>query len=226
MNKKSSKAVVYYPIFIKIKGKRCIVLGGGEVALRKVKMLLECGADVTVVSPEFHREIARISKEEEIHLIQREYKAGDLKDAMIAVVCTDVKKVNRKAVDEAKKAGVLVNVTDDPERSDFIIPSFFRRGGLTVTVSTSGVSPAFAKKIRVKLEKDLGEEYAALLSLVGEVRSTMKREGYIVGAEAWQDILDIDLLTRLVKAGFRKKAKTLLLNKLRNAERGNKSKPN
>ena len=226
MNKKSSKAVVYYPIFIKIKGKRCVVLGGGEVALRKIKMLLECEADVTVVSPEFHRKIARLSKEEEIHLIRREYKAGDLKDAMIAVVCTDVKKVNRKAVDEAKKAGVLVNVTDDSRSSDFIIPSFFRRGNLTVAVSTSGVSPALAKKIRAKLEKNFGEEYTSFISLIGEVRSTIKKEGYMVDAEAWQDILDIDLLTRLVKAGSRKKAKTLLLNKLRDAERGKKSKPN
>ncbi len=215
MNKKNSKAVVYYPIFIKIKGKRCIVLGGGEVALRKVKMLLECEADVTTISPEFHREISRLSKEKEIHLIQREYKPGDLKDAMIAIVCTDVKKVNRKVVDEAKKAGVLVNVADDPELSDFIIPSFFRRGNLTVAVSTAGVSPALAKKIRTKLEKDFGEEYASLLSLIGEVRSRMKRKGYIVDGETWQDALDLGPLMRLVKAGKWEKAKTFLVNKLR-----------
>lgn len=223
---KSSKAVLYYPIFLKIKGKKCIVLGGGEVALRKVKMLLECGADVSVVSPEFHREIWRLSKEKEVHLIQREYKAGDLKDTMIAIVCTDVKEVNRKAVGEAKKAGVLVNVTDDPRSSDFIIPSFFRRGNLTVAVSTSGVSPALAKKIRTKLERNLGEEYALLLSLIGEVRSAMKKEGYVVDGKAWQDILDVDLLMKLVKAGPRKKAKTLLLNRLREAGSGDKPKLN
>lgn len=223
---KSSKAVLYYPIFLKIKGKKCIVLGGGEVALRKVKMLLECGADVSVVSPEFHREIWRLSKEKEVHLIQREYKAGDLKDTMIAIVCTDVKEVNRKAVGEAKKAGVLVNVTDDPRSSDFIIPSFFRRGNLTVAVSTSGVSPALAKKIRTKLERNFGEEYALLLSLIGEVRSAMKKEGYVVDGKAWQDILDVDLLMKLVKAGPRKKAKTLLLNRLREAGSGDKPKLN
>ncbi len=215
-NKKNSKAVVYYPIFLKIKGRKCIVLGGGEVALRKVKMLLECDADITVVSPEFRREIWKLSEEKEVHLIQREYKAGDLKDAMIAIVCTDVKKVNRKAVAEARKAGALVNVTDDPRSSSFIIPSFFRRGNLTVAVSTSGVSPALAKKIRARLEEDFGEEYAPLLSLIGEVRSAMKKEGYVVQAKAWQDMLDVDLLTRLVKAGPRK-AKTLLLRKLKGA---------
>ncbi len=224
MNEKNSKAVVYYPIFLKIKGKKCIVLGGGEIALRKTKMLLECEADITVVSPKFHREIWKLSKEKEVHLIRREYKAGDLKDAMIAIVCTDVKKVNRKAVDEAKKAGVLVNVTDDPRGSDFIMPSFFRRGELTVAISTSGVSPALAKRIRAKLEKNFGEEYAPLLSLIGEVRSAMKKEGHVVQAKAWQDILDIDLLTRLVKVGSEKEARALLLNKLRDAEKGNKPK--
>jgi len=226
MNKRSQKAIVYYPIFFNTEGKKCVVIGGGSVALRKIKSLLECRAKVTVISPKPRPEISKLSEERTIRLIKRDYKASDLKDATIAIVCTNAKKVNRKVADEARKAGVLVNVADDPEQSDFIIPSFFRRGGLTVAVSTSGVSPAFAKKIRGKLEKDLGEEYAALLSLIGEVRSTIKREGYIVDAEVWQDILDIDLLTRLVKAGSRKKAKTLLLNKLRDAERGNKSKPN
>jgi siroheme synthase-like protein len=192
-----------------------VVIGGGKVALRKVKMLLECEAVVTVISPEFRREISRLSKEKEIHLIQREYKAGDLKDAMIAIACTDMKKVNRKVVDEAKKAGVLINVADDPESSDFIIPSFFRRENLTVAVSTAGVSPALARKIRTKLEKDFGEEYASLLSLIGEVRSTIKRKGYIVDGKTWQDALDLGLLMRLVKAGQWEKAKTLLVNQLK-----------
>jgi len=215
MKRKDSKPPVYYPIFLNIKGKRCVVVGGGDVALRKVKMLLEGEVVVTVISPKFHQEISRLSKEKEIHLIPREYKAGDLKDAMIAIACTDVKKVNRKVVDEAKKAGVLVNVADDPESSDFIIPSFFRRGNLTVVVSTAGVSPALAKKIRTKLEKEFGEEYASLLSLIGEVRSTMRRKGYIVDGESWQDALDLGRLMRLVKAGQWEKAKTFLVNQLK-----------
>ena len=219
MNKNKSKPVAYYPIFLNIQGKRSIVIGGGNVALRKIKSLLECRAKVTVISPKPHPEISKLSEEGTIRFIERDYKASDLKGAAIAIVCTDVKKVNRKAADQARKAGVLVNVADDPERSDFIIPSFFRRGNLTVAVSTSGVSPALAKKIRGKLEKDLGQEYAALLSLIGEARSTMRREGVIVDAETWGRILDLDLLMRLVKAGSRKKVKTLLLKKLRTTKR-------
>ncbi len=221
MNKNKIKSVAYYPIFLNILGKRSIVIGGGDVALRKVKSLLECRAKVTVISTKPHPEISKLSEERMIRLIERDYKAGDLKDAVIAIVCTNAKKVNRKAADEARKEGALVNVADDPERSDFIIPSFFRRGNLTVAVSTSGVSPALAKKIRTKLEKSFGLEYASLLSLIGEVRSGIKREGSIVDAETWQGILDIDRLARLVKAGSREKAKTLLLEKLRAAQRSN-----
>lgn len=223
MNKNKSKPVAYYPIFLNIQGKRSIVIGGGNVALRKIKSLLECGAKVTVISPKPHPEISKLWEGRAIRLMERDYKASDLKDAMIAVVCTDVKKVNRKAADEARKAGVWVNVVDDPEHSDFIIPSSFRRGDLTVAVSTSGTSPAFAKKIRTKLERSVGVEYASLLSLIGEVRSEIKREGYIVDGGAWQEILDLDRLMRLVKAGYREKAKTLLFEKLRAIRRGDRS---
>jgi siroheme synthase-like protein len=214
MKSKHIKPPIYYPVFLNIEGKRCVVIGGGKVALRKVKMLLDCGAKVSVISPKPHPKIVRLSKERAIHLIQRDYEPRDLKKAAIAIACTDVKEVNRKVADEAKKAGVLVNVTDDPEPSDFIIPSFFRRGNLTVAVSTSGKSPALARKIRMKLEKSFGEEYSSLLSLIGEVRSTLKEKGYIVDAEAWQEALDLDLLIQLMRSGQRKKAKAILLRKL------------
>ena len=190
------------------------MVGGGKVALRKVKMLLECGAKVVVISPKIHRDLSQLAKDKAIQLIKRDYERGDLKEAVIAISCTDVKEVNRKVADEAKKTGVLVNITDDLEPSDFIIPSFFRRGNLTVAVSTSGKSPAFARKIRMKLEKSFGEEYASLLSLIGEVRSTLKEKGYIVDAEAWQEAIDLDLLIQLLRSGQRKEAKAIMVRKL------------
>jgi siroheme synthase-like protein len=115
---------------------------------------------------------------------------------------------------EAKKLGILVNVVDDPRLSSFILPSFFRRGNLTIGVSSAGTSPALARKIRTHLEKSLGGEYATLLSLIGEVRSALKERGCAVDGEAWQEVLDLNPLMRLVKAGQREKAKTLLLSKL------------
>jgi siroheme synthase-like protein len=214
MKSKQIKPPIYYPILLNIQGKRCVVIGGGEVALRKVKMLLDCGANIIVISPKPHPDIIKLSKKKALRLTQRNYDTRDLRKAAVVVACTDVKKVNRKVADDAKKARVLVNVADDAEPSDFILPSFFRRGKLLVAVSTSGVSPALARRIRTKLEKDFGEEYASLLSLIGEVRSTLKNKGYIVDAGTWQEALDLDPLMRLMKAGRWEKAITFLLSRL------------
>jgi siroheme synthase-like protein len=126
-----------------------------------------------------------------------------------------VKKVNRKVATDAKKVGVLVNVADDPGPSDFIIPSFFRRGNLTVAVSTTGVSPALARKIRTKLEKSFGKEYSSLLSIIGEIRSAIKKKGIIVEQEIWQEALNLDSLIHLLQAGQQKKVKTYLMGKLK-----------
>ncbi len=204
----------YYPVFLNISGKKCVVVGGGEVALRKVKMLLECDGKVTVVSPKPHPEIAKLSKEGEIHLVRRDYEAEDLRDAVLAVASTNVKEINRKVADEARKEGVLLNVVDDPEQSDYIVPSFFQRGDLTIAISTGGTSPALARKMRAKLEQDFGKEYASLLSLIGEVRSVLKKKGYVVSPDAWQEALDLDILIELVRAGQRERAKADLLARL------------
>ncbi len=215
MNRKESKPRPYYPILLNLQGKKCVVVGGGKVALRKIKMLLDCDANVFVISPTPHPEITKLSKRKAIHRIQRDYKTGDLKNAVIALACTDVKAVNRNVAEEARKSEVLVSVADDPEQSDFITPSFFKRGNLMVAVSTSGVSPALARKLRTKLEKSFGQEYGSLLSLVGEVRSTLKEKGYKVGTEAWQEALDLDMLIHLVRSGQREKAKVILLSNLK-----------
>jgi siroheme synthase-like protein len=168
-----------------------------------------------MICQKLHPEIVKLSKKRAIHFIQRDYEKEDLGDAAIAFACTDVKKVNRKVAVDAKEAGILVNVADDPGPSDFIIPSFFRRGNLTVAVSTAGVSPALARKIRTKLEKSFGKEYGPLLSILGEIRSTTKKKGIIVEPEIWQEALDLDSLIHLLQAGQQKKAKTYLMGKLK-----------
>ena len=214
MKNKRPEPSVYYPIFLNIQDKKCVVVGGGNVALRKVKMLLRHGPRITVVSPKPGREMVVLSAKRAIRLIQRDYRTGDLGDSTLAIAATDVGEVNAKVAQEARKRGVLVNVTDDPGSSDFIIPSSFRRGALTVAVSTSGMSPAFAKKIRRRLERGLGAEYASLLSLIGEVRSALRKKGYSIHGETWQEALDLDSLLRLIRRGQGKKAKASLIRKL------------
>jgi len=205
----------YFPAFLDLRGKRCIVVGGGKVALRKVKMLLDCQADVRVISPALHPDLARVVKKKGLRRVPREFRRGDLDGAVIVIAATDVKEVNERITQEAKRRGALVNVVDDPELSDFILPSFFRRGGLNIAVSTSGKSPALARKIRTKLEMEFGKEYDLLLSLVEGVRTELKQKGIRVNPEVWQEALDLDLLIERLKAGQPSNARAVLLGNLK-----------
>ena len=214
MVNKKTEAMAYYPAFLNVKGKKCVVVGGGNVALRKVKILLSCGANITVVSPDIHPELIKLAERNAIRVFSRPYEPGDLKDAVIVIAATDGKQINRKVVHEGKEEGALVNVADDPGVSDFITPSFFRRGDLIIAISTGGRSPALARTIKTRLEQNFGKEYASLLSLIGEVRSRQKQKGIVVSPEAWQEALDLDLLTGLVRAGRQKEAKAVLMGKL------------
>ena len=215
MKHKDSVPPVYYPIFLNLRGKKCVVIGGGHVALRKVTTLLDCGADITVISPKPHAERSKLIKNKAIRLVRRNYERGDLRRAALSIAATHMKKINRKVAEESKKNGTPVNVVDDAELSDFIIPSSFRRGDLSVAVSTSGMSPALAKKIRAKLEKKIGIEYAYLLSLIAEIRSEIKKKGLRVSAKTWQESLDLDSLILFLKAGRHDEAKATLLGKLK-----------
>lgn len=211
MKAKKKKPVTYFPAFLDLHGKKCIVVGGGKVSLRKIKMLLDCGAKVTVISPTLHPDLTQLVNKKALHGISRKYELGDLEDAVIVIAATDVKEINEQVAEEAKRLGVFVNVIDDPDSSNIITPSFFRRGDLTVAISTAGRSPALARKLRTKLEQIFGEEYAILLPLIEEVRSELKLRGIGVSPEAWQEALDINLLIDLLKADQREKARAVLL---------------
>lgn len=204
----------YYPIFLNISGKRCVVVGGGLVALRKVNTLLENEASVKVISPGLCPELSQLAKSRAIQVLQRNYNGGDLRGAFIAIAATDDGEINNEVAEEARAKGVLVNVVDDSEHSDFIVPSQLRRGDITIAVSTAGKSPALARKIRIRLEKDFGAEYASLALLIDEVRSELKRQGIKVNGYSWQEAMDLDVLIELLRAGQSKKAKATLLANL------------
>ena len=213
--KRDNQVPRYYPIFLNIRGKRCVVVGGGAVALRKVKALLEHEASVEVISPELCPELSQLAKSRAIQVLQRNYNGGDLQGAFIAIAATDDGEINNKVAEEARAKGVLVNVVDDSEHSDFIVPSQLRRGDITIAVSTAGKSPALARKIRTKLEKDFGAEYASLALLVDEVRSELKRQGIKINGYGWQEAIDLDVLIELLRAGQNEKAKATLLANLK-----------
>jgi len=213
--KKKDNIVAYYPVSLNIRGRRCVVVGGGEVALRKVKVLLEHGADVVVISPDLCPELARLAESGKINGRKRAYETGDLAGAFLVIAATDDAVINRQVAGEARSKSFLVNVVDDAENSDFIVPSYLRRDGLTIAVSTAGQSPALARKIRTRLEKEITDQYGALTRLIAEVRAEIKREGIKISSDHWQEALDIDLLLELLRKGERKKAKAILLGGLK-----------
>jgi len=213
--RKEDQMPAYYPVSLNISGRKCVVVGGGQVALRKAKALLEHGADVEVISPDLCPELVQLAGSGEIRVLAREYQPGDLKKAFVAIAATDDSEINQRVVAEARKDAVLVNVVDDAENSDFIVPSYLRRGEVTIAVSTSGRSPALARKIRTRLEKELGDEYASLIHLIGEVRAEVKREGMKVDGDRWQKALDLDLLLELISRGDGEKARAILLSNLK-----------
>jgi len=220
--KRRNQTPPYYPIFLNISGKRCVVVGGGEVALRKVKALLEHEASVEVISPDLCPGLSQLAKSRAIQVLQRSYDGGDLQGAFIAIAATDDGKTNSQVVEEARAKGVLVNVVDDSEHSDFIVPSQLRRGDITIAVSTAGKSPALAHKIRARLEKDFGAEYASLALLIGEVRAELKRQGIKASGHSWQEAIDLDVLIELLRAGQSKQAKATLLANLERLEQAKK----
>jgi precorrin-2 dehydrogenase / sirohydrochlorin ferrochelatase len=204
----------YYPIFFRLAGRKCKVLGGGQVAFRKVNLLLKSGAQVEVISPIFGSGLTRLIAEKKIKAKTRAYQNGDLKKAFLVFAATDDPAVNLEVAREARKRGISVNMADDASGSDFIVPSIVSRRNVTIAISTSGKSPALARKIRTSLEEEFGEEYDLLAAMVEEIRQELKQRKIQVSSENWQNALDLDLLTTFLKKGEREKAKETLKRNL------------
>jgi len=151
--------VVLYPIFLDLSGRRCVVVGGGGVAGRKARKLLQARARVVVISPEVRPELESVAVE--VH--RRPYVEGDLEGAYLAFAATDSREVNAAVAREAEERGIPVNVADRPSEGDFALPSVLRRGRLQVAVSTGGASPALARRIKDELEESFGPEWAGLV---------------------------------------------------------------
>ncbi len=203
----------YYPVFLDIAGKPVVVIGGGEVALQKVKGLLDAGARVTLVSPTLHPDLEALAAQGRIEHVARQYAPGDLVGYLLAFVGTDDRALNDSVAREGKERGVWVNAVDDPANCDFIMPGVVRRGDLIVAVSTSGGSPAMARKMREELEAFLSEEYALMLELAAEVRRELRDRDVTVDADVWNTALDTEM-KRLLGDGRRDEAKQRLLRSL------------
>ena len=205
----------YYPVFIDVRDRTCVVIGGGKIGEEKVRKLLECGAKVLVISPEVTDGVRGIvaGGGEKVDWVQREYQRGDLKDAFIAIAATDDTRVNTQIAEEAEERNVLLNVVDVTHLCTFIAPAVARRGDVTIAVSTGGASPALARKFREELSASTLLEYADLAPLLSVARSELKRMGVKVAPDHWQTCINEELLT-MVQEGKTEEAKKALMANL------------
>ena len=159
-----------FPMFLKLEGRRCLVVGAGKVGEPKIGGLLETGARVHVVALDASPSVREWARAGKIELELRAYSPADLEGAFLAVVATNSSGLNQRVYDEAQRRGVLCNVVDVPDLCDFFYPAVVRRGDLQIAVSTSGQSPSLAQKIRQQLEKQFGPGYEAWVAELGETR--------------------------------------------------------
>ncbi|HYA88106.1 MAG TPA: bifunctional precorrin-2 dehydrogenase/sirohydrochlorin ferrochelatase [Nitrospirota bacterium] len=166
----------YYPVYLDMRGRSCLVIGGGSVAERKTITLLEAGADVTIVSPTLTSKLQELSQSGKITHRKKDFEEKDLSSEFLVIAATDSPELNNSAAMSCKKKHILVNVVVPPDESSFIVPSVVERGDLLIAVSTGGISPALAKKIRQELEAHYGVEYTLFLEKLAKVRKRVLDE--------------------------------------------------
>lgn len=186
-----------YPINLDIQDRRCLVIGGGEVASRKVKSLLSSGADVVVISPRVSKVLAQLAEEGRIELHVRPYHRGDLTGAFLVFAATDRIEVQNHIKQEAKELDILVNIVDEPHDSSFQIPARVQRGNFLLTVSTGGGSPALAAQVRKELEMEYGEEYKDFVKLLFLIREKVVGDGNTTESHRFlfQKLLQLNILS-------------------------------
>ncbi len=170
------RARTYYPVFADLHGRRCLVVGGGVIAQRKVTALMRCGAHVSVISPTVTPQLAAYARAGRIRYLPRAFRPRDLARVWLVIAATDDHAVNRLVAQAARAQRVFVNVVDTPQHCSFIAPAIFRRGPLSIAVSTGGASPTLAKRLRTELGRRIGPSYAQMLSLLISLRPAAHRQ--------------------------------------------------
>jgi precorrin-2 dehydrogenase/sirohydrochlorin ferrochelatase len=201
-----------YVLCLKLINRPCLVVGGGEVAERKVRTLYSAGARITVIACAVNAGLRQFTEEHAITLIVREVREEDLKEKLLIIAATDDRQTNRKIAEQGRRAGALVNVVDSPEESDFYVPATFTRGDLTIAIATSGKLPALSRRIREQLEEQFGNEYESYLQLLEPAREAIyKCKAYTAdeNIRLIEKLLDLPLLL-LIKEGKQDEARQII----------------
>jgi precorrin-2 dehydrogenase/sirohydrochlorin ferrochelatase len=189
-----------YPIaVVNLESARCIVVGGGQVAARKVAGLQAAGARPIVISPDLAQTLRQQAETGRLEIIPREYQPGDLAGARLVIAATDDPETNEAVWQEAQAVGCLVNVVDDPARCNFHVPATIRRGALAISVSTGGSSPLLSSRIRQALEQHFDAAYEPYLALLAELRPVVRAQtpDPVRRKAIWEALLDSEILDLL-----------------------------
>jgi len=203
----------FYPVFLNLTGRRCVVIGGGQIAEGKITKLIDSGAEITVISPDATRGIRDAADRGTIKFQERKYRNGDLQDSFLAIAATNDRVVNQEIFEEAEKLGVLLNAVDDPPRCSFIAPSIVKRGPVTLAISTGGTSPALARKLRETLTDSRDLEWVDASDVLSKARQVIKDKQVAIDPQRWQCCMTSDFLA-LAKSGREDEAIKVLLGGL------------
>jgi precorrin-2 dehydrogenase/sirohydrochlorin ferrochelatase len=203
----------YYPVSLDMTNRRCVIIGGGAVAERKAARLMECGAQVTIVSRTLTPGLKDRIKANTIEHIDADYEKKTLRGAFMVIGATDRDDVNAQVSQDALSLGTLVNIVDDPDRCNFILPSLLQQGDLSIAISTGGKSPALARKIREELQQQYGPEYESLLTIMGSLRKKVLAQGHASEANkaVFEALVHSDML-QAIREGNRGKVKKIIFD--------------
>lgn len=203
----------YYPVFLKLEGKKCLVVGGGSVAERKVKALARCGAEIQVVSPELTPGLQELYNAGKIRHRAGFYRTNDLDGVFLVVSATDDDNVNGVVAADCAAKNIMINVVDNPDRCSFVVPSVVHRGPFKLAISTGGKSPHLARVIREQLEQEFGPQFGDFVDFLGRVREKTLQS--IADPDRRRDVLNnlVDRVTlELLRQGELEKAKERVNN--------------
>ena len=181
-----------YPVLVDLRGRRCLVVGGGAVAHRKIAGLLDAGATVAVVAPCVEESVLELDWS--LVVTRRRYRPSDLDDVHLVITCTDDPEVNRRVAEDATRRRIWVNSADDPWNCTFTLPAVARRGDLTLAISTNGRSPALARWLRRRFEREFDEAWVGLLDVLAEVRAEARATFGTSEIDGWDRAIDEALL--------------------------------
>ncbi|MNZ86164.1 Precorrin-2 dehydrogenase [compost metagenome] len=195
----------YVPVMLNLFQRRCIIIGGGLVAERKVAPLLDAGADIVLISPTITATLQQVYEERRIEWVNRRYQSGDLEGAFLVFAATDHSETNQMIVEESNFLGIPVNHTGDGESGSFITPSVLRRQELVIAVSTSGAGPTASRNLCEDINKHYGDHYEEYIQFLSSVRSEVKRTVHHEGLrkKIFRSLADMEILSEIAKGNFR-----------------------